>query len=177
MSADLIEALLESATRRYYGKYRGVVADNKDTTSRGRLQVKVPAVLGDTPVWALPCVPYAGDSVGFFAMPEPETGVWVEFEAGDLNYPIWVGCFWADGQIDAADAVPTVKFLKTKKFTLRIDDDSGEVSFEVESGSSLKMTTLEFTANGKSITHQTDGAKVALDAVSVDVNDGAFKVT
>jgi uncharacterized protein involved in type VI secretion and phage assembly len=177
MSADLIEALIESATRRFYGKYRGVVVDNKDDTSRARLQVKVPAVMGDTAVWALPCVPYAGDSVGFFALPEPETAVWIEFEAGDLNYPIWVGCFWADGQIDSSDAVATVKFLKTKKFTLRIDDDSGEVSFEVASGSSLKMTTLDFTAKGKSITQQTDGAKIAMDAMSVDVNDGAFKVT
>jgi uncharacterized protein involved in type VI secretion and phage assembly len=177
MSTDLIETVVESATRRYYGKYRGVVADNNDTTSRGRLQVKVPAVLGDTAIWALPCVPYAGDSVGFFAMPEPQTAVWVEFEAGNIDYPIWVGCFWTDGQIDSADAAPTVKFFKTGKFTIRIDDDSGEVSFEVASGSSLKMTTLEFTVNGKSITHQTDSAKVALDAMSVEVNDGAFKVT
>ncbi len=177
MSADLIEALLESAARRFYGKYRGIVVANNDDSSRGRLQVKIPAVLGDTPVWALPCVPYAGDGVGFFALPEPDTAVWIEFEAGDLNYPIWVGCFWLDGQIDSSDAVPTVKFLKTAKFTLRIDDDSGEVSLEVESGSSLKLTTQDFTVQGKSITHQTDGAKIAMDAMSVEINDGAFKVT
>jgi uncharacterized protein involved in type VI secretion and phage assembly len=176
VTADLIDILADRAASRFYGKYRGVVVDNKDTTSRGRLQVKVPAVMADTPIWALPCVPYAGKSVGLFALPEPDTMVWVEFEAGNLDYPIWVGCFWADGEIDSADAMPNVKFLKTKKFTLRIDDDSGEVSFEVSSGSTLKMTTLDFTAKGKTVTHETDGAKTVLDAASFDVNSGAFKV-
>jgi len=177
MSADLVDILADAASRRFFGKYRGLVVDNQDSTSRARLQVKVPAVMGDVPIWALPCVPYAGDSVGFFALPDVGTAVWIEFEAGNIDYPIWVGCFWSDGQIATADAAPSIKFLKTGKFTLRIDDDSGEVSLEVSSGSSLKLTTLEFTANGKSITHQTDGAKIALDAVSVDVNNGAFKVT
>ena len=67
----------------YFGKYRGTVANNLDPLGRGRLQVSVPAVLGDVSAWAMPCVPYAGPNLGFYTMPEIGTGIWVEFEAGD----------------------------------------------------------------------------------------------
>ena len=107
----------------------------------------VPALLGDQSVWAMPSVPYAGDGVGFFAMPPVGTGVWVEFEAGDLDYPIWSGCFWADGQISSSDAVPTVKFWKTDAVTVRIDDDAGEIVIETQAAT-LKLTATEITAAG-----------------------------
>ncbi|SIK36526.1 Uncharacterized protein conserved in bacteria [Mycobacteroides abscessus subsp. abscessus] len=44
--------------------------------------------------WAMPCVPVAGIQSGFVALPNIGSGVWVEFEQGDPDYPIWVGCFW-----------------------------------------------------------------------------------
>ena len=60
--------------------------------------MKVPSVLGDQVVtgWATPCVPYGGQpGQGLFAMPDQGAGVWVEFEEGDLEFPIWVGTFWS----------------------------------------------------------------------------------
>src|SRR5215510_10895257 len=90
--------MLDVLHTRYYGKYRGQVTDNNDPTGRGRIEVLVPAVMGNEPVWALPCVPYAGKDVGFYAIPKVDAGVWVEFEAGDPSHPIWVGCYWGDGQ-------------------------------------------------------------------------------
>ena len=176
MADDMVDVLLDAATRRFYGKYRGIVSDNNDPTSRGRLKVSVPAVMGGTPVWAMPCVPYAGDGVGFFALPEPGTGVWVEFEAGNPSYPIWVGCFWGDGQIDAADAVPSIKFLKTKSMKIRIDDSNGELLIENDSGSSIKLTALDITHKSKTVTQSTDATKTVLDSVRFDVNNGAFTV-
>jgi uncharacterized protein involved in type VI secretion and phage assembly len=176
MHEDLVNALLDNAARRFYGKYRGTVVSNTDSTSRGRLQVSVPAVMGNAPVWAMPCVPYAGDSVGFFFLPDVGAGVWVEFEAGDPRYPIWVGCFWGDGQIDSSDAVPTVKFLKTSSMKIRIDDTSGELLIENDAGSSIKLTALDLTVTSKTITETTGVTKVVLDAVHFDVNDGAFTV-
>jgi uncharacterized protein involved in type VI secretion and phage assembly len=176
MAEDVVDALLDAATRRYYGKYRGVVKDNNDSTQRGRLQVSVPAVMGDQSVWAMPCVPYAGDKVGFFALPENGTGIWVEFEGGNPNFPIWVGCFWADGQIDSADAVPSIKFLKTSSLKIRIDDSSGELLIENDSGSSIKLTAMEITHKSKTVTQTTDATKTVLNASSFDVNNGAFTV-
>ena len=65
MENGVIGQLIDWVRSRYFGKYRGTVTDNADPTSRGRLKVNVPAVLGDLEVWAMPCVPYAGDGVGF----------------------------------------------------------------------------------------------------------------
>ena len=128
MDADhaMLGALADAMQTRHYGKYRGRVERNLDPGNRARLQVKVPALLGDQPVWAMPCVPYAGKGVGLFALPPVGSGVWVEFEGGDLDYPIWSGCFWADGQISpAGDAAPHVKFWKTDAVSVRIDDQAG----------------------------------------------------
>ena len=120
------QALLEGQRRQFFGKYRGVVTNNRDDNKQGRLEVQVPQVLGTAKVWAWPCVPFAGKDVGFFSLPEPDTGVWVEFEAGDPSFPIWTGFWWGKGDIAPADADPSIKFFKTKKFTLRVDDSSGQ---------------------------------------------------
>lgn len=69
----------------FHGKYRGKVLKNQDPLSLGRLQVSVPAVLGEGSLsWAMPCVPYAGKDVGFFMLPSEGSNVWVEFEGGIL---------------------------------------------------------------------------------------------
>jgi uncharacterized protein involved in type VI secretion and phage assembly len=82
--------------RRYYGKYRGAVVANIDLEQIGRIQVTVPDVFGDepSPNWAMPCVPACGAQAGFFIVPPIGSQVWVEFEQGDPNYPIWTGGFW-----------------------------------------------------------------------------------
>jgi len=83
---------------RHFGKYRGVVADDRDPSGMGRVRVRVPGVLGDgTTAWAMPCVPFAGPGEGFLAVPAIGSPVWVEFEEGDLHRPIWVGGFWESG--------------------------------------------------------------------------------
>lgn len=82
-------------TDKYYGKYRGTVLNNIDPEQRGRIMVIVPDVLGITPSnWALPCVPLAGKQEGTFMVPQIGAGVWIEFEQGDPDFPIWVGGFW-----------------------------------------------------------------------------------
>ena len=128
---DMMSEVLGVMERSFFGKYRGLVKDNNDPTGCGRLKVIVPAVLGDVAVWALPCTPYAGDNIGWYAMPEPETGVWVEFEAGDTSYPIWVGCFWPDGQAPknerGDDAAPPVKILRSQKGLMITFDDKEQV--------------------------------------------------
>src|SRR5271156_3908527 len=80
---------------RYYGKFRGTVIENIDPEQIGRVLLQVPDVLGDVPSsWALPCVPVAGIQAGVFVVPPIGSQVWVEFEQGDPDYPIWTGGFW-----------------------------------------------------------------------------------
>lgn len=87
-----------SPNRTYYGKYRGTVLQNVDPEQRGRLQLTIPDVLGAIPSsWAEPCVPLAGPTgppMGVYMVPPIGAGVWVEFEHGDPDHPIWVGCRW-----------------------------------------------------------------------------------
>ena len=170
------ERMFSALDGQFFGKYRGVVVDNADSTNRGRLQVKVPAVMGEEKLWAEPCVPYAGDGVGFFALPPTETGVCVEFEAGDPRYPIWSGCFWADGQIAAADAVPSIKFFKTDSFTIRIDDAEGEMVIETKNGSRITVNGTEVKLEAMQVSQVAQAAKTELTPASFSVNDGALAV-
>jgi len=93
--------------KRHYGKYRGTVFDNDDPLFKGRIQAVVTDVLGDIPTtWATPCLPVTGIigvQSGIYALPPIGANVWMEFEHGDVNYPIWSGCFWdSQGQIPLA---------------------------------------------------------------------------
>ena len=87
----------------FFGKYRGTVVNNIDPLQQGRVQVSVPAVLGDATLgWAMPCVAVRrARASGFFAVPPVGANVWVEFEGGDPDYPIWTGCFWGIGEVPA----------------------------------------------------------------------------
>ena len=158
-----LDRVVEAMSRRYHGKYRGTVVDTADSTKRGRLKVRVPAVMGDQEVWAMPCVPYAGASLGLFALPPAGTSVWVEFEGGEINQPIWAGCFWKDGEIDSADAVEAIAFWKTPGLTVRIDSDSGTVEIE--------------TSGGAKITLKSDGIKIEAPEVELSGNGGSCKVS
>jgi uncharacterized protein involved in type VI secretion and phage assembly len=85
----------------FWGKYRAVVSNNKDPKKMGRVKVKCPKVLGDFESdWALPCFPFGGSpDRGIVFMPKVGQGVWVEFEEGDPNLPIWVGSWFGKGHI------------------------------------------------------------------------------
>ena len=84
-----------SERQQYFGKYRGMVLANTDPMQMGRVMVQVPDVLGvSTSSWAMPCFPVTGKGMGFWSIPQIGTGVWVEFEQGDIDHPIWSGCWY-----------------------------------------------------------------------------------
>src|SRR5262245_15949037 len=94
-TADLSEGGGLGTQTKYYGKNRGTVINNIDPLHLGRTQGMVPDVSNVVPTsWAMPCVPIAGKLEGTFFVPQIGAGVWVEFEQGDPDYPIWVGGFW-----------------------------------------------------------------------------------
>lgn len=160
----------------FYGKYRGTVVGNVDPMTRGRVQVSVPAVLGDGRMsWAEPCVPYAGDGVGLFAVPPVGANVWVEFEGGDPDYPILAGCFWADGQAPG-DGLASTKVLKTDAITLTLNDLSGSGGLTLEVGSPAVSTPMTITCSGSSMELKLGSQKITLSASSVSINDGALEV-
>jgi len=172
-----LDRLTQIMASRHFGKYRGIVVDNEDAQKRGRIQVRVPAIFDDQPIWALPCLPVANpDGSGFFAIPDLEAMVWVEFEAGNPDFPIWAGCFWAENAIEAADGVPAVKFWKTKNFIIRIDDDAGELTIEKVSGGKLTVSATEVSSEADSVVQTAGSRKTKLSQANFDVLDGALTV-
>lgn len=147
----------------YFGKYRGKVVNNIDPLMLGRLIVMVPAI-SETPLsWAMPCAPYAGSGVGFFALPPIAANVWVEFEGGDPNYPIWSGGFWGEGQTPAKPALPTTIMLKTETAAFEINDLLTTLSLEVTTPAGpLKV---EQGPNGISLTIGATSLKLTLQGV------------
>ncbi|MBX9643793.1 MAG: phage baseplate assembly protein V, partial [Novosphingobium sp.] len=110
--------------RRFHGKYRGKVIENIDPLFQGRIIADVPSVPGSLLNWAMPCTPYAGPNVGFYAVPPIGANVWIEFEGGDPGYPVWVGCFWGPTEVlhVPEPVVPELKVFKTEYTTIVIND-------------------------------------------------------
>jgi len=164
-------AIMDALNRlqhRYYGKYRGVVTDVDDTTMR--IKATVPAVLGEvTSGWCSPCVPYAGDQVGIAFLPEVGSGVWIEFEGGDVSFPVWTGCYWRTGEIPP-DAKAKVKAIVTVAgHKILLDDDGGTVTI-------TDSNSNKITLSSDGITLERGSQKVVVSDSKVDVNDGALEV-
>lgn len=166
----VVARLADQVERRYFGKYRGFVVNNEDPEQLGRLKLRVPSVLGDEVVtgWAMPCVPYGGATgQGQLCVPDTEAGVWVEFEEGDPEFPIWVGCFWskpggeselptstdADGtSADAPQDPPTRKILKTAQgHTLQFED--GDEGLRIILADGDEENRIVFSDDGVVITN------------------------
>ena len=159
----------------FWGKYRGTVVNNVDLENRGRLQIMVPSVLGTSRLsWAMPCVPYAGPGVGFFALPPRNARIWVEFENGDPDHPIWVGGFWDQaGDVPASPALAQTKVLKTDTATLTLDDTPGAGGITIETATGMKIVV---NVQGIEISNG-QGATVKLQGPKTSINGTAFEVT
>ena len=183
MNDDVLARLLEKVEHRFYGKYRALVADNDDPDKRGRLRVKVPSVLGPDVVsgWALPCAPFGGAAnQGFFFIPDKDAGVWVEFEAGLLEYPVWVGTFWtkAGGASEAPEPAntqspPTSKVIKTKNHTIELADAAGGAAIKITDGKNQNVITLD---QGGIVIQDKGGNLVKIEASGITVDAKAIKL-
>jgi uncharacterized protein involved in type VI secretion and phage assembly len=163
----LLQDLLDFVRSRYFGKYRGVVTDVDASTMR--VKASVPSVLGGiSSGWAAPCVPYAGPQVGFMMLPDVGSGVWIEFEGGDVSFPIWTGCYWNAGDIPSA-AASTLKTVVTESGSLAFDNNASSVTLQDASQNSLVIDATGATTTAGS------GA-VAVGASGVSINNGAFEV-
>ena len=161
----------------FFGKYKGKVENNLDPMQMGRVQVSVPAVLGEGRLsWAMPCAPFAGSGVGFFAVPPVGANVWVEFEGGDTDFPIWTGCFWGTGEVPAAPALAEMKVIKTGSITLTLSDLPGAGGFTLEVNPPAVATPLKLVFNSSGIELSNGAASVKLTPASVSVNNGALEV-
>lgn len=170
--------------RHFFGKYRGKVSNNKDPLGIGRLQIVVDAIAPGLLNWAMPCTPYAGPQEGFFMMPPVGANVWVEFEGGDPNYPIWSGCFWGEKQDQKppTDATgPEMKVLQTEKMVLSFDDKSTKLTAKLKpkadtgGGQTMSLTMDEkaiiLTAKQVTITITPDKVEIKKGSTIIELTD------
>ncbi|HEU0298740.1 MAG TPA: phage baseplate assembly protein V [Longimicrobium sp.] len=169
----------------FFGKYRGIVLNNVDPLMRGRLMVQVPDVLGLVPSsWAEACTPLAGPTgppMGVYLVPPIGAGVWVEFEQGDPDYPIWTGCRWgAASDVPPLARVglpvsPNLVLQSAAQHTLMISDmppspATGGIILKSATGAMILVNDAGiFIQNGK-------GASIFLTGPTVNINMGALTI-
>lgn len=188
MNAIISQQKGTSTGRKFFGKYRGTVVNHIDPKGLGRIQVNVPDV-STTMIssWAMPCFPWCGGAPaaagGVFAVPLPGAKVWVEFEQGDPDAPIWTGCF-ADASSDiASDAkttlppvgsvFPGLTIQTPGRNLFQISDlpgPTGGIQLRTRTGAMISITDLGITiTNGK-------GATITMLGNTTDVNSGALTI-
>jgi len=174
--ADLTELI----HHRHYGKYRGTVVDNKDPKKMARLRLRVPSVLGPDVVsgWATACIPYGGaDQQGCLFIPALGAGVWVEFEGGDREFPIWSGAYVslpggsteapkpnnADGSTaDIGSDATSRKTIKTAVgHTIQFEDAAGDEAVHLQDG--VHGHRIRFDNDGVAITEGAFGHSITMD--------------
>jgi uncharacterized protein involved in type VI secretion and phage assembly len=165
---------------KYYGKYRGTVVMNIDPRQIGRLIVQVPDVGGLIPsTWAMPCFPITGQQMGAYMIPQIGAGVWVEYEQGDPDYPIWSGCWYGSATdvpklaLAGNPATPNIVLQSGLQNSIVISDlpgPTGGIMLRSASGVTLIVNdTGIYIQNGR-------GATLTMVGPSVDLNNGAFTV-
>lgn len=169
-----------SEQKKYFGKYRGTVVNNIDPMQIGRIQVMVPDVSNVMlSSWAMPCTPVAGINMGLFTLPLIGGGVWVEFEQGDPDYPIWVGGFWGTAaEVPVLShmvppVIPGITLQTPLKNGIVISDvpgPTGGIQIQTATGAMISVTDIGILiSNGK-------GAVINLTGPTVDINLGALTV-
>jgi hypothetical protein len=165
-----VERLVERVGGSYYGKYRGIVTDVDDPDNRCRIRATVPAVLGEHPcAWAMPAMPFAGDGHGMVMLPAVGSGVWIEFEAGRLDNPIWSGAWWASGQRPDPQGPKVRVIVSENGHQVILDDDSDEVKVVHGSGPEIKLTATEIVLS-------CGACEITISNTDISLNNGLIKV-
>jgi hypothetical protein len=167
----------------YYGKYRGLVLQNVDPLQIGRIQVIVPDVSALIPTsWAMPCTPIAGIQMGMYSVPAIGSSVWVEFEQGDPDYPIWVGCFWGSKAevplpvLAVAPVTPPIVIGNLTQSNIVISDVPVPPPYTLPAGGIVLQSgasTISVGPDGVTIT----APKVEINGVTILMNKGALMIT
>ena len=150
----------------YYGVYRAIVTSTDDPANdgqpdpQGRVRVRVPSVGDgeDVSRLAYPIVPLAGDGYGLKAIPPVDGHVYVVFENGRLDIPLWFGGWWARNHMPE-DLAPLEAFglVTPQGHKLILDGKSGQESIRVEH---LNGAIVELDSQGSIFITNKSGQKV-----------------
>ena len=170
-----------SELKKFFGKYRGTVVNNIDPLQIGRIMAIVPDVSNLVPTsWAMPCVPIAGKQSGTYVVPQIGAGVWIEFEQGDPDHPIWVGGFWgivaevpalALAGVPASPSIVLQTALQNSIVVSDLPGPAGGIILKSTTGATIIVNdTGIYIQNGK-------GASIVMAGPAVNINLGAMIIT
>ena len=173
--------MADNGENHFYGVYRGTVLNNIDPMQKGRLMVQVPDVTTLLPsTWAMPCVPFAGIQAGAYVLPMIGSGVWVQFEQGNPDYPVWLGGWWGSAAevpvlaLAGLPASPSIVLQTAGQNTLMISDlpgPTGGILLKTTAGALISMSEVGITiSNGQ-------GATIIMAGPTVTINEGALVIT
>jgi phage baseplate assembly protein gpV len=171
---DLLEHTMERVVNRlgstYYGKYRGIVTDVDDPDNLCRIRARVDNLLdGQETGWALPAAPFAGDGHGMVVLPAVGSGVWIEFEAGNLDLPIWSGGWWASGQRPDPQGAKLRVIVSETGNQVILDDEQDEVRIVHNGGPEIKISASEIVIT-------VGVCELKIGATDISLNNGLIKV-
>jgi uncharacterized protein involved in type VI secretion and phage assembly len=166
-----VERSAEHIAAHYYGKYSGVVTDIADPDDRCRIKARLPRLLdGQVTGWAEPALPFAGSGHGIVMLPKVGDGVWIEFEAGNLDQPIWTGCFFAAGARPEPRG-ERVRVIATESgHKVILDEENDEIRLVHPTGGTLTMSATE-------IVLALGACELKMSATEIALNNGMVKVT
>lgn len=123
----------------YYGSYRAQVIDNNDPEGNGRLMIHAPQVHGPSfpRVWAWPITAMAMTKGGIWAIPDIGEWVYVQFDHGRPEFPMWSGGWWGDGDT-TADMTPSKVVVCTPEgLKVVLDRKAMEITVQQRPGNSI----------------------------------------
>lgn len=168
---EMVVQLAERAHSRFYGKYRGIVRDINDPDGLCRIKAEVPAVYEDQQSpWALPALPFAGQSHGLVLLPEPGDGVWIEFEAGDIQRPIWTGCWFALNERPDPKGNKARVLATSAGHKIVLDEDGDQIQIQHPGGA-------EITVSSSEIVLKLGLCELKITESEINLNNGMVKVT
>ena len=165
----------------YGGIYRGLCVNNQDPAGMSRITAVVPQIFGNTSTvtdWALPCLP-----TGVTSIPSPGQGVWIMFEGGDLNYPVYMGQWQTTGSgwpenngTGPGNLVAETPDTDTVGYNMTDNGTGGINLTENGTGNGITLTTNLGNSGG---INATDGSGAGINLVEANsgANNGGINIT
>lgn len=136
---------------RVFGVTVGVVTNNKDPESLGRVKLKLPIRECENETdWVRIAMPMSGNQMGTFFLPEVNDEVLVAFNEGDIRQPFVIGSLWNSQQKPPetnSDGKNNIRKIKSRcGHMITMDDTEGSEKISIASKSGMAVEMDEKTS-------------------------------
>lgn len=181
---DLFVHTDETLTHRVTGVAVGVVTNNQDPDSLGRVKVKFPWLSDeDESQWARIAAPMAGNDRGTYFLPEVDDEVLAVFEHGDMRFPYIIGALWNGKDAPPAkndDGKNNLRLIKSRSgHLIKLNDEDGKETIEIIDKSEKNSIVIDTSKNtitilsDKDITLSASKGTIKLDAQKIEMKSSA----